>query len=204
MLLDPATLQAVIPGCHGVEKISDTHFRADVDARRRSREGTLPRRGQARPTSIRRTRSRSAARPKARSDSAAAKDASPSCRCADGGTRDPLRLRGGDRRQGGEHRRPPARRRRAGDRSASSSRRWRARRAAPQPVHSASFLACEAASPVRRAAMKPARVRLRRAEHLDEALERARPAKAATPASSPAARSLMADAQHAPGAGRGR
>jgi 2-furoyl-CoA dehydrogenase large subunit len=30
MLLDPATLQAVIPGCHGVEKISDTHFRADV------------------------------------------------------------------------------------------------------------------------------------------------------------------------------
>jgi 2-furoyl-CoA dehydrogenase large subunit len=30
MLLDPATLQAVIPGCHTVEKISDTHFRADV------------------------------------------------------------------------------------------------------------------------------------------------------------------------------
>ena len=30
MLLDPATLQAVIPGCHGVEKISDTHFRAQV------------------------------------------------------------------------------------------------------------------------------------------------------------------------------
>jgi 2-furoyl-CoA dehydrogenase large subunit len=30
MLLDPATLQAVIPGCHGVEKISDTHFRTDV------------------------------------------------------------------------------------------------------------------------------------------------------------------------------
>ncbi len=30
MLLDPGTLQAVIPGCHGVEKISDTHFRADV------------------------------------------------------------------------------------------------------------------------------------------------------------------------------
>src|SRR6266516_4371040 len=30
MLLDPATLQAVIPGCHGVEKISDTHFHADV------------------------------------------------------------------------------------------------------------------------------------------------------------------------------
>jgi 2-furoyl-CoA dehydrogenase large subunit len=30
MLLDPATLQAVIPGCHGVEKISETHFRADV------------------------------------------------------------------------------------------------------------------------------------------------------------------------------
>jgi 2-furoyl-CoA dehydrogenase large subunit len=30
MLLDPATLQAVIPGCHGVEKISDTRFRADV------------------------------------------------------------------------------------------------------------------------------------------------------------------------------
>src|SRR5882724_11847644 len=30
MLLDPATLQAVIPGCHAVERISDTHFRADV------------------------------------------------------------------------------------------------------------------------------------------------------------------------------
>jgi 2-furoyl-CoA dehydrogenase large subunit len=30
MLLDPATLQAVIPGCHNVAKLSDTHFRADV------------------------------------------------------------------------------------------------------------------------------------------------------------------------------
>jgi 2-furoyl-CoA dehydrogenase large subunit len=30
MLLDPATLKAVIPGCHAVQKISDTHFRADV------------------------------------------------------------------------------------------------------------------------------------------------------------------------------
>jgi 2-furoyl-CoA dehydrogenase large subunit len=30
MLLDPATLQVVIPGCQRVEKISDTHFRADV------------------------------------------------------------------------------------------------------------------------------------------------------------------------------
>jgi 2-furoyl-CoA dehydrogenase large subunit len=30
MLLDPATLQAAIPGCHNVEKLSDTHFRADV------------------------------------------------------------------------------------------------------------------------------------------------------------------------------
>ena len=30
MLLDPATLEAVVPGAHGVEKISDTHFRADV------------------------------------------------------------------------------------------------------------------------------------------------------------------------------
>jgi 2-furoyl-CoA dehydrogenase large subunit len=30
MLLDPATLQAVIPGCHNVVKLSDTHFRADV------------------------------------------------------------------------------------------------------------------------------------------------------------------------------
>ena len=30
MLLDPETLAAVIPGCHDVEKISDTHFRADV------------------------------------------------------------------------------------------------------------------------------------------------------------------------------
>ncbi|GGD15993.1 xanthine dehydrogenase family protein molybdopterin-binding subunit [Aureimonas glaciei] len=30
MLLDPKTLEAVIPGAHGVEKVSDTHFRADV------------------------------------------------------------------------------------------------------------------------------------------------------------------------------
>jgi 2-furoyl-CoA dehydrogenase large subunit len=30
MLLDPATLQSIIPGCHNVQKISDTHFRADV------------------------------------------------------------------------------------------------------------------------------------------------------------------------------
>ncbi len=30
MLLDPSTLQAVIPGCHRVEKVSDTHFRAEV------------------------------------------------------------------------------------------------------------------------------------------------------------------------------
>jgi 2-furoyl-CoA dehydrogenase large subunit len=30
MLLDPKTLEAIIPGAHGVEKVSDTHFRADV------------------------------------------------------------------------------------------------------------------------------------------------------------------------------
>ncbi|HTK12297.1 MAG TPA: molybdopterin cofactor-binding domain-containing protein [Xanthobacteraceae bacterium] len=30
MLLEPKTLEAIIPGAHGVEKISDTHFRADV------------------------------------------------------------------------------------------------------------------------------------------------------------------------------
>jgi 2-furoyl-CoA dehydrogenase large subunit len=30
MLLDPETLQATIPGCDNVQKISDTHFRADV------------------------------------------------------------------------------------------------------------------------------------------------------------------------------
>jgi 2-furoyl-CoA dehydrogenase large subunit len=30
MLLDPETLRDVIPGCHSVQKISDTHFRADV------------------------------------------------------------------------------------------------------------------------------------------------------------------------------
>jgi 2-furoyl-CoA dehydrogenase large subunit len=30
MLLEPDTLQAVIPGCHGVEKLSGTHFHADV------------------------------------------------------------------------------------------------------------------------------------------------------------------------------
>jgi 2-furoyl-CoA dehydrogenase large subunit len=30
MLLDPATLAVVIPGCHGVKKVSDTDFKADV------------------------------------------------------------------------------------------------------------------------------------------------------------------------------
>lgn len=30
MLLDPETLKAVIPGCQSVDKVSDTHFRADV------------------------------------------------------------------------------------------------------------------------------------------------------------------------------
>lgn len=30
MLLDPETLAAIIPGGHGVERLSDTHFRADV------------------------------------------------------------------------------------------------------------------------------------------------------------------------------
>jgi 2-furoyl-CoA dehydrogenase large subunit len=30
MLLEPKTLQAIIPGCHKVEKVSDTHLRADV------------------------------------------------------------------------------------------------------------------------------------------------------------------------------
>lgn len=30
MLLDPQTLAAIIPGCHGVEKLSDSHFRAEV------------------------------------------------------------------------------------------------------------------------------------------------------------------------------
>ena len=30
MLLDPKTLEAIIPGCHGVEKLSDRHFRAEV------------------------------------------------------------------------------------------------------------------------------------------------------------------------------
>ena len=30
MLLDPDTLQAVIPGCHAIERVSDKHFRADV------------------------------------------------------------------------------------------------------------------------------------------------------------------------------
>lgn len=30
MLLDPQTLKSVIPGCEAIQKISDTHFRADV------------------------------------------------------------------------------------------------------------------------------------------------------------------------------
>jgi 2-furoyl-CoA dehydrogenase large subunit len=30
MLLDPKTLAAIVPGAHGIQKVSDTHFRADV------------------------------------------------------------------------------------------------------------------------------------------------------------------------------
>lgn len=30
MLLEPSTLEAIIPGAHGVEKVSDTHFKAEV------------------------------------------------------------------------------------------------------------------------------------------------------------------------------
>jgi 2-furoyl-CoA dehydrogenase large subunit len=30
MLLDVDTLASIIPGCHGVQKLSDTHFKADV------------------------------------------------------------------------------------------------------------------------------------------------------------------------------
>jgi 2-furoyl-CoA dehydrogenase large subunit len=30
MLLDADTLAAIIPGCHAVDKLSDTHFQADV------------------------------------------------------------------------------------------------------------------------------------------------------------------------------
>ena len=30
MLLDPATLAAIIPGCHGVQRVTDTHFTAEV------------------------------------------------------------------------------------------------------------------------------------------------------------------------------
>jgi 2-furoyl-CoA dehydrogenase large subunit len=30
MLLDPKTLEAIVPGAHGIQKVSDTHFRADV------------------------------------------------------------------------------------------------------------------------------------------------------------------------------
>src|SRR5690606_16231653 len=29
-LLDPNTLAAIVPGCHSVKKLSETHFRADV------------------------------------------------------------------------------------------------------------------------------------------------------------------------------
>lgn len=32
-LLDPETLAAIIPGCHAVQKLSDTHFRAEVTLR---------------------------------------------------------------------------------------------------------------------------------------------------------------------------
>jgi 2-furoyl-CoA dehydrogenase large subunit len=30
MLLDPQTLTSIIPGCHGVQKLSDTHFHAEL------------------------------------------------------------------------------------------------------------------------------------------------------------------------------
>ena len=113
------------------------------DARYRSGEGTLPRRRQTvRPRSaacgharrLRRRRARIRQRRRThhpRSD-------------REWRHRDPLRLRGGDRRQGGEHRRSPARRRRAGDHrpvlcGAGAPGRRRRSRSTP------SFLACEAA-----------------------------------------------------------
>jgi 2-furoyl-CoA dehydrogenase large subunit len=30
MLLDPKTLEKIVPGAHGIARVSDTHFRADV------------------------------------------------------------------------------------------------------------------------------------------------------------------------------
>ena len=86
MLLDPATLQAVIPGCHHVEKISGTHFRAEVTL------GIGPVKGRYR-ADVKlsdldppHARSRLAGRPRARWGSAAARDASRLSPTESGGT----------------------------------------------------------------------------------------------------------------------
>ena len=111
MLLDPKTLAAIIPGCHDVEKLSDTHFRAEVTL------GVGPVTGRYKADIA-------AVRPRRRRDAVtltgivvgALGDGRGAGRITlaateDGGTRSRLRLRRRDRRQGRGDRRPPARRR---------------------------------------------------------------------------------------------
>ncbi len=103
----PTTLQAVIPGCHTVEKLSDTHFRADVTL------GIGPVKGRYRAE----VKLSDLDPPRAVTLGGAAEGAlgfgSGEGRITLRSDRErrndhPLRLRGGDRRQGGEHRRPAA------------------------------------------------------------------------------------------------
>ena len=165
----PATLQAVIPGCHNVQKISDTHFRADVTigvgpvkGRYRadvklsdldpphavtlggSAEGALGfGSGEGRITLVPTANGGTAIR-YVYEAAIGGKVASIGGRLLDGAARVII-----------------------GQFFAALARQAGGGAAASLP----SFLACEAASPVRRAAMKPAAFDYVRAEHLDEALD---------------------------------
>ena len=166
----PTTLQAVIPGCHSVQKISDTHFRADVTI------GIGPVKGRYRAD----VKLSDLDPPRAVTLGGAAEGAlgfgSGEGRItlvpiAERRHDDPLRLRGGDRRQGGEHRRPPARRRRARDHrsvlcGAGAQGRRRRIRCDPQSSPFAKMRRLFGGQ-----SMKPAAFDYVRAEHLDEALD---------------------------------
>ena len=114
MLLDVDTLASIIPGCHGVRKLSETHFKADVTLGVGPVKGRYkaeielsdldpPQGRDADRLGRRRARHRRRRRPRHADARRRGRD------------RDPLQLRGRGRRQGRGHWRAAARRRGQGD-----------------------------------------------------------------------------------------
>ena len=128
MLLDPDTLASIIPGAHSVEKLSDTHFRADVTL------GVGPVKGRYKAEITLCDLDPPRAATLSGSVAGALGSGLGSGRVTlvpeEGGTTRVLPLRGGGRRQGRGGRRPAARTARPASSSAVSSRRWAARRPA--------------------------------------------------------------------------